>query len=156
MKRKPVEPYAGSLDPNAIYTGVRPVKARVVAVLRLELDDRKLQLIVQKSRALREGDIVEMAVTDEPGAAPGAEVNSVGYLGFVEITQGGVVLTGEEVSVTADGNRGVIGNVVGFDETHIPNHMNVIVRVPLRTTGKGMQWEIGQEVEFSFGRETQS
>jgi len=156
MKRKKVEPYAGSLDPNAIYTSARPVKGRVVAVLRYELDNRKLQLIVQKSRALRQGDVVEMATTDEAAAGPGEEVNSVGYLGFVEITEGGVVLTGEDVSVTADGNRGVIGNVAGFDETHMPNHLNVIVQVPLRTTGKAMGWEIGQVVEFTLVREAPS
>jgi hypothetical protein len=101
----------------------RIISARIVAVLRGKVNNRGLLLIKEKSRVLKKGDIIELITTDEVDASPGNLVNNVAYISFAEVTTGGVVIRGDEVVR----ERGVIGKVVGFDETHMPNHMNVVL-----------------------------
>ncbi len=110
------------------------MEGRIVCVLHARSERRGMQLEVHPSRAIPAGEIHELALTDDSGAAPGARVDRVAYVGFLEIVRGGVVVVGEEVSL---GGR-ELGKVVGFDCTHFPNHMCIVVRGPLWQTGKEM------------------
>ncbi len=45
---------------------------------------------------------------------------------FFEITRGGIILAGDDVTVS-----GVkIGELVGYDMNHMPNHMGILIRAP--------------------------
>jgi predicted RNA-binding protein with TRAM domain len=99
------------------------VSGRVVVVFQGYLNRRGLALIPQRSRAVRSGDVHEMLLTDDGDAGPGRSVDRVAGLGFVEFLTGGVLLVGDDVKI---GDRQV-GRVVGFDETHMPNHMNIVI-----------------------------
>lgn len=116
-----------TFDPNG--GGVRPdyprtkMKARLVGVMRLAVRARGLALIPQVSRCIRRHDVHEIILTDEL-AGPGGAVQNVAYLGFAEFLTGGVVLQGDEVRVAG----APIGTIAGFDETHAPNHLNIVVR----------------------------
>jgi hypothetical protein len=92
------------------------------------------------------GEIHELAVTDDPAAGPGARVERVAYAGFVEIVCGGVILVGDHVTL---GPR-QLGQVVGFDCTHFPNHMNILVRGPNWQTGRELEVVVDEPVVFAF------
>jgi hypothetical protein len=130
MQKK--DPYIG--DVGYIYTGKtkrREMKGRLVVVLGIVSDKRGLQLIAQQSRALCKNEIHEIMTTDEADIGPGKIINSVAVIGFFEVTQGGVVLVGQPVSF----NGKEIGTIAGFDETHFPNHYNIVVLSSKRFTG---------------------
>jgi hypothetical protein len=83
-------------------------------------------------------------MTDEPDAAPGREVNRVGYLGFVEILDGGVIIKGDEVLLDDE----LIGHIAGFDETHMPNHQNIVIAGDSRATGAERGIRLESRVTF--------
>jgi hypothetical protein len=104
-----------------------------------------MQLEIYPSRAVRAGEILELALTEDPGAGPGARVDQVAYIGFLEVSQGGVILIGDTVIL---GKR-ELGEVVGFDYTHFPNHMNIIIRGSTRETGHGLGVNLEDLVVFA-------
>ena len=122
------------LDTDDPYVAKRPVEARVVCVLDARSERRGMQLEIHPSRAVRAGEIHELALTGDPAAGPGALVDQVAYVGFLEVVRGGVILVGDEVTL----GQHELGEVVGFDHTHFPNHMNILVRVSNLQTGRGL------------------
>ncbi|MEW6244968.1 MAG: hypothetical protein AB1497_12090 [Bacillota bacterium] len=128
------------------YHAKVPVKGRLVVVLDGQLTDRGLSLIQQPSRALKAGEIHELIVTTE-AAGPGQCVEEIAYVAFAEITSGGVALVGDEVIVEGD----TLGHLAGFDETHSPNHLNVVVRSASLRSGAEMGLKLGGEVVIRPG-----
>ena len=122
------------LNTDNPYVDKRAVEGRIVCVLDARSERRGMQVEVHPSRAVPAGEIHELAVTDDPEAGPGARVERVAYVGFVEIVHGGVILVGDQV--TLGSLR--LGQVVGFDSTHFPNHLNILVR--------GLRWQTGREL----------
>ena len=41
-----------------------------------------------------------------------------------------------------------IGEIIGFDETHEPNHLNIILGVTARATGPQLQIALGSRLKF--------
>ncbi len=135
-----VEPYSSGLIKEDTYAKKTAVVGRVVAILRGKLENRKLSLITPKSRALKRYEIHELIITDEEEAGPGKEVNRIAYMAFVEILNPGVVVFGDRVMLQ---NGRIIGTIAGFDETHMPNHENIVIKSKERITGE----EIGISLE---------
>jgi hypothetical protein len=137
----------GAFDPNG--TWARPDYPRsglagtLVGIMRLKLESRGLQLIPQGSRCIRRWDIHELIITEEK-AGPGRRADRVAYLGFVEFSQGGVLLIGDEVRV--DG--ALVGTIAGYDETHMPNHLNIVLSGDSATSGVERGFVLGQAVTF--------
>jgi hypothetical protein len=129
-----MDPYTGGLITKNPYGLKRAIQSSVVAILQLEMKDRGLQLIQTKSRALKKNEIHELIITDEVNATPGAVVNQVAYIAFIEINKGGVMLVGDEVYW----NNYLLGTVAGFDDTHMPNHQNIVLYSPKMVTGKDL------------------
>lgn len=121
-----------------------PTEGAIVAVLRTKRDDRGLQLIYPLSRCIRRYDIHELIITDELEPRAGGEVNRVAYLCFLEFERGGVIVAGDTVTVRDQ----PIGELVGFDETHAPNHINILVRGPERVSGMMRGLKLGDRVKF--------
>jgi hypothetical protein len=134
------------LDSDFPYVAVRPVQGRLVCILDARSERRGMQLEIHPSRALRAGEIHELALTDDAGAAPGVRVDRVAYVGFVEIGQGGVVVAGERVTL----GRRELGQVVGFDCTHFPNHMSILIRGAALQTGRGLGAVVDEPVVFAL------
>ena len=107
---------------------------RIFAILDWQGDDRDLTLMPHLSRAVRRGDVLELILTDEKEAQPGDTINQVAYLGFIEMGDTGLLISGDKISIDEE----PIGEVIGFDETHMPNHLNVVLRVEERKTGRAM------------------
>lgn len=116
--------------------------ARLVAVMDFERSDRGLVLIRQRTRCLRRFDVHELIQTSE-AAAPGGMVGQVAYIGFVEFLVGGVIAEGDDIH--AGGRR--LGRIAGFDETHLPNHLNIVVRNDAATCGRDLGLALGDPVE---------
>ena len=99
------------------------VVGHLIAMTGLRLTNRDTWVIHPRTRACPKYSIIELTVTDETDMQPGIKISSVMYLGFIEISEGGLVVSGQSVTVRGE----LIGNVAGFSEIHYPNHLNVIV-----------------------------
>ena len=109
---------------TSVYGDRRPIIAEVVALLHVSFEDRGLQLIDSKSRAVKKGEIHEFMITDEQDAAPGKTVDHVRVLCFFEVKQGGLAVIGDKASLNGE----PIGTLAGWDLTHMPNHMNFLFK----------------------------
>ena len=107
----------------SVYGDRRPVEGETVALLHISFDDRGLKLIETKSRTVKRNEIHELMITDED-ATPGGGADRVRAIGFFEITESGLIVAGDEVFI--EDRR--LGALVGYDVTHMPNHINVVVR----------------------------
>ena len=128
----------------ATYAANRPVKGEAITVLNSTHEQRGLKLIPTYSRALPENSIHELIATDEAGKKPGDTAHRIAYLAFFEVTRGGCVIVGETLFV--DGKA--IGQIIGFDETHEPNHINIIIGVKSRKTGPQLKISVGSKIKF--------
>jgi hypothetical protein len=126
------------------YAANRPVNGTVITTLDSAHEARGLKLIPTYSRALRKNSIHELIATDETGKQPGETANRIAYLAFFEVLRGGCVLVGETLLL---GNQ-AIGTVVGFDETHEPNHINIVIGVNERQTGRQLKFSVGKKIRF--------
>ena len=97
------------------------------------------------ARALPKHSIHELIATDETGKKPGDTANRIAYLAFFEVTQGGCIIVGETLLV--DGEP--VGQIIGFDETHEPNHINIIIGVKKRRTGPQLKIGVGSTIKFA-------
>src|SRR5580698_5534196 len=127
------------------YAANRPDQAEVVTVLDSTHEERGLKLISTYSRALKKNSIHELIATDETGKKPGDTANHIAYLAFFEVERGGCIIVGE--TLYADGKP--IGEIVGFDETHEPNHINIIIGVKKRRTGPQLKMGVGSKIKFA-------
>ena len=116
-------PYDFNKITPSVYGDRRPVEGETVALLHISFDDRGLKLIETKSRTVKRYEIHELMITDED-AAPGGGADRVRAIGFFEITESGLIVAGDEVFI--EDRR--LGTLVGYDVTHMPNHINVVVR----------------------------
>ncbi len=106
-----------------VYGDKRPVEGEVVAVLHVKFEDRGLEFIQTKSRTVKLNEIHELMITDEQDAAPGGGADRVRAIAFFEITKSGLIVMGDNVSI----NGKKLGTLAGYDVTHMPNHINVVV-----------------------------
>jgi len=137
-----MDPYKEKLITGSLCSKKALVRGRVVAVMDAKLSHRGLQLIISPTRALLSGEIHELIVTDEEDAGSGKVVNRIAYIGFFELEKGGVVAKGDKVTL----KRKSIGEIVGFDETHAPNHLNIIIKSSKRKSGKELGVELGDRL----------
>jgi hypothetical protein len=127
------------------YAANRPVEGEVVTVLDSTHEERGLKLISTFSRALRKNSIHELIATDELDKKPGDAANRIAYLAFFEVTRGGCIIVGETLFM----DEQPVGEIIGFDETHEPNHINIIIGVKKRRTGSQLKIGLGSKIRFA-------
>jgi hypothetical protein len=138
------DPYARQLFAKSPYFHATPIPGRLVVVLDGEIAGRSLNLIKPPSRAVQKHEVHELILTNEE-AAPGGTVEHVWYAGFFEVLESGMAIVGSPVLV--DGKQ--IGVLAGFDETHMPNHLNIIIKTESPATGADMDLKLGAAVTFA-------
>lgn len=111
------------ITPN-LYGDRRRVEGEIIAILHISFKDRGLKLLDTKSRAVLKHEIHELMITDEKEATSGGGADRVTAVAFFEIISGGLIVSGDEVTI--EGRP--IGNLVGYDMNHMPNHMNILIR----------------------------
>lgn len=139
------DPHVEGKIKRAHYSSKTELSARLFAVLDLTTEDRGLSLIPQLSRAVRRGDVLELVCTDEDEAGPALTVDRAAYIGFAEVSEAGLLLCGDMVTVRQE----EIGTIAGFDETHLPNHLNVVIRSKRLVTGRELDLPLDELVAFS-------
>lgn len=136
------DPYSNKLVNSDFYHSKLDIKGKFVVVLDGKLDNRGLSLIKPISRAFSKSTIIELIGTDEKVAAPGNSVNNICYIGFVELLDSGVLLVGDNI----EWNNKIIGAIAGYDDTHMPNHQNTIIKMEKRISGKELKIQLGDEI----------
>ncbi len=119
-------------------------EGQIVDVLDLASDERGLSLMPQKTRVLCKNEIHELITTDEVDAGPNKTIKRVDYIGLFEVTRGGVIIEGDAVVV----NNKEIGKIAGFDETHFPNHYNIVLLSHARISGYEAGIHLGDKVKI--------
>jgi len=141
-----LEPYASGLIKKSPYAQKKIIKGSIVVILDSIIEKRGLKLITPHSRAVKKGEIHELITTEEKEAGPGKIVNNVAYVCFFEVSEGGVIIRGDEVYV----NKKFIGKIAGFDDTHMPNHQNIILYASKKKTGVELKINLDEEISIKF------
>lgn len=139
-----MDPYTSGMIKKSPYAQKKTIKGKLVAILDAIIEKRRLNLITPHSRAVKKGEIHELIATEEKEAGPGKIVNNVAYVCFFEVEEGGVIVRGDEVYI----NEKFIGKIAGFDDTHMPNHQNIILYAPKKETGVGLEITLEEEILF--------
>jgi hypothetical protein len=132
------------LRPPADSGAKRVVRGAIVKLLLHTRTDRGLRLEEFESRCVRAGEVHELVTTDQRETAPGARIDRVGFVGFVELHAGGVIDRADEVWI--GGRR--VGAVLGFDGCHLPNHYNLLIATDRLLTGPSLEIAPEDEVRF--------
>jgi uncharacterized protein YuzE len=136
----------------ALYEAFRQAKGEIEHVLAR--DERSASFMADAYARISfrpgvcEGPSGAGATYLAPGVAEakaGKVVDRVAYIGFFEVEEGGIILVNDRVTV--EGQE--IGQVVGFDFTHAPNHLNILVRTATPVTGPDLGLKMGRRVVFS-------
>ncbi len=135
------DPYKKGMFKTNPYAKKKPLKGNLVVVLDGKYDERGLQLIPQPSRCLVADEVHEIILTDED-KKPGDTVNKIAYIGFFTVKESTVIIVGDEVKI----NGQVIGKIAGFDETHMPNHYNIVIYGNDRISGNERSLNLNDEV----------
>jgi hypothetical protein len=135
------------MDPYGALTDRPPSKksdvtAKIVTVFGNKRDKRGLKLITAYTRAVLQGQIHEFIITDEKDVRPAATVDRVGYLCFAEIKTGGAIMFGDKIIVGGQ----LMGKLVGFDEYHMPNHLNIVLYAENLKSGFDLGVSVGQDM----------
>ena len=141
-----MDPYASGMIKKSPYVQKKIVTGKIVAILDATIEQRGLKLITPHSRVIKKNEIHELIVTEEKSTAPGKMVNNVAYVCFFEVSEGGVIVRGDEVYI----NKKLIGKVIGFDDTHMPNHQNIILYTPKKKTGVELKINLDEEISIKF------
>ena len=143
------DPYKTGMFKENPYAAKSDIEGNLVVVLRGAYEARGLELIKPPSRCVLKYEIHELIFSDEAGIGAGTKVDKIAYIGFVEILKGGVITVGD--GLFWNGER--IGFVAGFDETHMPNHINIVVRCEKRISGEELGCAPGDEIVFRQSKE---
>ncbi len=141
-----MEPYQSGIAAKVSYTAKRTVTAKIVAVLKGTLEDRGLKIIFPRSRAVPKHDVIELITTTQKQCKPGDRVDRVTYIGFAEIQTSGVLRVSDWVIFKGEPRW----TIVGFDETHYPNHLNVIMKPVAEQAESAPEVQLEDLLEFQF------
>lgn len=139
------DPYKDGKFKENPYYAKRDVTGELVVVLSGKMNNRNLELITPISRCVCQHEIHELIFTDE-AAGPGDKVDRIAYLGFFEVHSGGVLIAGDELEI----NGQVIGTLAGFDQTHMPNHQNIVINTKFLSSGKDLETKVGDKIKFKL------
>lgn len=135
------DPYKTGMFKTNPYFRKKPLKGNLVVVLDGKYEERGLKLITQPSRCLLKHEVHEVIITDE-SKKPGDIVNKIAYIGFFAVKESSVIVVGDEVKIAGN----IVGKIAGFDETHMPNHYNIIIYCNERISGKERNLQLDDEI----------
>ncbi|MBF4622770.1 Gfo/Idh/MocA family oxidoreductase [Clavibacter sp. VKM Ac-2872] len=125
------------------------VETRVIRTLFHETDRRGMVLGQQGSACFSSGEIHELVVTTDCTDIAGGTVDHVGYLGFIEFRAGAMITRGD--TFWYDG--ACLGEFAGVDESHMPNHLNIILRSERVITAEDVDLRPGDAIVIREGRQ---
>ena len=143
------DPYVSGMFKENPFYAKSDIQGNLKVVLQGKYEERGLELIKPVSRCVKKHEIHELIASDEENIGPGSKVNKIAYIGFVEILEGGVIIKGDGVFRSGEH----IGDIAGFDETHMPNHLNIVIHCDKRKTGVELGCRVGDDITFRQTKE---
>lgn len=137
------DPYTAGMISTDPFHKKQVVQGHLVAVLSNRFNRRGISLMPQPSRAFLKYEIHELLLTDE-NASVNDTVNRICGLGFLEIDVPGIVVAGDTVKVSDH----TVGTVAGFNDAHMPNHLNIVIHSLERKTGAELGIELLDTILF--------
>lgn len=127
------------------------VIGKLNCILHARTENRNMELCPYPSRAILKNEVHELILTSEMEAAPKKLVNNISYIAFFEFLESGMLWVGDRVEI----NGKVIGTLAGYDFTHMPNHMNIVIKTdqPL-FTGYEVGFKPGDVITFNLPKES--
>jgi uncharacterized Zn-binding protein involved in type VI secretion len=110
-----------------------------IAVMDHTRYDRAIKPTKWKTRCIRAGEVHEFI---NVGPSPRYPVDHVEYYGFAAFDTSGVLAVGDTLVC----NGCTLGIISGFDETHMPNHYNILVEGPILQNGHLLKLTAGMAV----------
>lgn len=126
---------------DSIFSDKRILIGKFVAVMNFSNPKRGINLTEFRTRCLLKNEIHEFILCADD-TDPNSPIDKVFYLGFGEFTEGGVMEVGDTLYL----DNKPFGTILGFDETHFPNHYNILIRTNNLKTGE----ELGVKAEDKF------
>lgn len=124
-----------------------PIVARLCSIHDTRRANRGIVPILQKTRCVCAGSVHELIVYVQANPESGV-IDETGYIGFAEFLTGGVLRCGDKVYRNAE----YLGELAGFDETHMPNHLNILLRCTQMATGVDLNCQFADLVTFIDGK----
>lgn len=121
-----------------------PVELTFVMVLGHDRADREMEKGSFATRCVQAGEVHELVAVNA-GTLDNGKYHGASYLGFVTFNGPAVIYLGESLFIEGK----FIGVLGGFDYTHFPNHMNILIETEQPTNGKTLGIIVGQRAEFS-------
>lgn len=103
-----------------MFTSREPFRLRWAAVMDHTRRDRAIEPSTWQTRCIRAGEVHEFI---NVGPSPRYPVDHVEYYGFATFETSGVLAVGDALV----GEGYTLGTISGFDETHMPNHYNILI-----------------------------
>lgn len=116
-----------------------PLTLHWVAVMDHSRYDRAIRPAGWDTRCISAGQVHEFI---NVGPGPQFPVDHVEYFGFAAFEVSGVLAVGDALI----GDDGVLGRIVGFDETHMPNHYNILVECKELLNGRALSLIAGESI----------
>jgi hypothetical protein len=121
-----------------------PVEITFVMVLGHDRADREMEKGSFLTRCVQAGEVHELVAVSAKTLDKG-KYRGASYLGFVTFNGPAVIYVGESLLIHGK-QIGVLG---GFDYTHFPNHMNILIETEQPANGRTLGITVGQSGEFS-------
>ncbi len=131
---------------DSIFSEKRNLQGKWVAIMNFSKKDRGINLTAFHTRCLLKNEIHEFILCAED-TDPSKPIDKVFYLGFGEIAKGGVIEVGDTLYLKDK----PFGTVLGFDETHFPNHYNILIKTQYLKTGLELEVKAEDEFSINFG-----
>lgn len=125
----------------------RDVRTNVVRLLFHETLHRGMRLAPAGSACVRAGDIHELVVTRDDVDDAEALIDHIAYVGFLEFTDPAMLTRGDTFWYGEE----LLGWFAGYDESHLPNHLNLILHGPRLVTAEDLDLRPGDTIVVKEG-----
>lgn len=95
-------------------------------------ENRKIEPMIQRTRVVNKGEAHELLIGKN--YKKGEMIEDTAYIGFVEFLETGLLKQGDKLYIRWQ----EVGRIIGFDDTHMPNHLNIIIGSP--EFKPGIEW----------------
>ena len=135
-----MDPYSTNIDS---IIAKQDLIGRLVTIHGTIRRNRGLKLIIQKTRAIKKGEIHELILTNNI-VDNDRIINDAAIIGFVEFLTSGLLKAEDKLFI----RNKEIGTIIGFDETHMPNHQNILIYSKIFKPGLDLELHCGNVVYF--------
>jgi hypothetical protein len=141
------EPFSLEIPDYITQMDFAKIETHFVAILGHQSLDRRMIASPHHTRCIQDGEIHELVyVAESPDGL--IDLNDAWYLGFIKFPQGGVLAKGMTIEINGQGK----GKLIGFDETHFPNHLNLLISDQNPQNGQDMSLKLNDSCDFVYNR----